>query len=151
MSCSISKPDATTQRRMRLLMDHGWRFHLGEIVFPTPKTHGDTYSWGWAKAGAFQGAAKPEFDDSSWRDVNLPHDWVVEGTFSPEAGLSHGYLPVGVGWYRKTFLLAAGYEGRRLHLEFEGIFRNATVFLNGHRLGHEPSGYIVPGRYFASI
>ncbi len=131
-----------TNNRERLLMDQGWRFHLGEIPFPEAKTVGESYGWGWAKAGAFQGAARPEFNDSSWRQVDLPHDWAVEGIFSLDAGPSHGYLPTGVAWYRKTFFLPARHEGRRLYLEFEGIFRNATVFLNGHRLGHEPSGYI---------
>jgi len=128
--------------RERLLMDRGWRFHLGDIPFPTSRTHGEAYGTGWGKSGAFHGAAHPGFNDAGWRAVDLPHDWVVEGTFTREAGPSHGYLPTGVGWYRKVFMVPAADVGKRLFLEFEGIFRNATVYLNGHRLGHEPSGYI---------
>ena len=128
-------------KRQRLLMDQGWRFHLGEIPFPEAKVHGEAYNCGWAKTGAFQGAAKPEFDDSSWRGVDLPHDWVVEGAVSQDAGCPRGYYSGGVAWYRKTFFLPESDRGRKLFLEFEGIFRDATVYLNGHRLGHEPSGY----------
>lgn len=128
--------------RERLSMDPGWKFHLGDIPIPVPKTHEIAYGWNWAKSGTFRGGAHVELNDSEWRTVDLPHDWVVEGLFSPSANLSHGYLPTGVGWYRKTFMLPAEDEGQRLFLEFDGAFRNATVYLNGHRIGNEPSGYI---------
>ncbi len=122
-------------------MNPGWRFHLGDIPFPDAKAVMQAYSWGWAKSGAFQGAALREYDDTAWRALDLPHDWVMEGTFDPAAGASHGYLPSGVAWYRKTFVLPAADAGRRMWLEFDGVFRDSTVYFNGHRLGHEPSGY----------
>ncbi len=134
--------DGNNQGRERLSMDVGWRFHLGDVPFPTPVTHQETYNWGWAKSGTFQGAAHPKYDDSAWRALDLPHDWAVEGTFSPDANMDHGFLPTGVAWYRKIFLVPAEDEGKRLWLEFDGVFRAATVFLNGHHIGHEPSGYI---------
>jgi beta-galactosidase len=123
-------------------MDPGWKFHLGDIPAPVPNTHDIAYGWNGAKSGQFRGGAAVELNDSAWRAVNLPHDWMVEGRFSPDANMSQGYLPAGIAWYRKTFLLPPGDEGRRLFLEFDGVFRDATVYLNGHRLGAEPSGYI---------
>ena len=71
-----------TMKRERLLMDQGWRFHRGEIPFPEAKIHGEAYNWGWSKTGAFKGAADARFDDSAWRNVDLPHDWVVEGALT---------------------------------------------------------------------
>ncbi len=85
--------------------------------------------------------ARPDFQDRAWRTVHLPHDFVVEGTFDPKANESHGFLPAGVGWYRKTFTLPASDKGRRLVLDFDGVFRDSRVFLNGRLLGRHPSGY----------
>lgn len=140
---SVIKSDRSwVSPRERLSLDPGWKFHLGDIPVPVPNTHAIAYGWNWAKSGTFYGGANPELNDTDWRTVDLPHDWVVEGSFNPLANLSHGYLPTGVGWYRKTFMLPAEDEGKRLFLEFDGVFRNATVYLNGHRIGNEPSGYI---------
>ncbi len=128
--------------RERLSFDQGWSFHLGEIPLPVPVTHEESYLHGFAKTGGFQGPAGKSYDDSSWRLLDLPHDWAVEGAFSPSANMNHGYLPTGQAWYRKSFELPASDEGRRIFLEFDGVFRDATVYLNGHRIGNEPSGYI---------
>ncbi len=87
------------------------------------------------------GPALPEFDDSSWRSVHLPHDFVVEGTFDPQANLSHGFLPAGVGWYRRTFTLPQSDRGRRIWIDFDGVYRDSRVWLNGKLLGRHPSGY----------
>jgi len=86
--------------------------------------------------------AKPNFSEKGWRAVDLPHDFVVDGDYDPKANGSHGFLPVGVGWYRKTFTLPASDRGERLYLDFDGVYRNSTVWLNGHKLGVHPSGYI---------
>ncbi len=86
-------------------------------------------------------AARVGFDDRKWRTVHLPHDFVVEGTFTPQADGSHGFLPKDIGWYRKTFTLPASDRGRQLWIDFDGIYRNSTVWLNGHWLGTHPSGY----------
>ena len=120
-------------------MDFGWEFHRGDLGQASAKSVDETYMS--VKAGGAGGGAKPDFDDSAWRSVDLPHDWVVEGTFTPDANLSHGFLPAGVGWYRKTFALPAKDLGRRLRLEFDGVFRNCTVWLNGYFLGNHLSGY----------
>ncbi len=87
------------------------------------------------------GAANPDYDDRHWRQVDLPHDWAVEGSFDPQANPWHGFLPVGVGWYRKTFDLPEGDKDRRIFLEFDGAFRDSTVWVNGYRMGNQPSGY----------
>ena len=127
--------------RERLLMDPEWRFHLGDYVpAALDNEHGATYSS--VKAGAAGGFAGPEWDDSGWRELDLPHDFSVEGTFHPDNNLDHGFLPGGVGWYRKTFFLPEEDLGRRLALAFDGVFRNSTVWVNGHILRTHPSGYI---------
>jgi beta-galactosidase len=92
---------------------------------------------------------QPNFNDSSWRWLNLPHDWVDELPFNSSADGGHGYKPVGssafpvndIGWYRRTFELPAGYAGQSLWLEFDGVYRNCLVWLNGHILGRNVSGY----------
>jgi|GEM_PF-176742 len=87
------------------------------------------------------GPALAAYDDSSWRKVHLPHDFVVEGTFDPKADKSHGYLPTGVGWYRKSFTLPASDKGRALWIDFDGVYRNSRAWLNGKELGRHMSGY----------
>ena len=87
------------------------------------------------------GAAAPNYNDSAWRSLDLPHDFVVEGSYDPNADGSHGFLRAGVGWYLKTFTLPAQDRGKKLFLDFDGVYRNSTVWLNGHRLGNHPSGY----------
>lgn len=86
--------------------------------------------------------AKPEFNDRGWRKLHLPHDYVVEGTFSPNEDIGHGALPKPTAWYRKTFEVSQERSGKSAWLEFDGVYRNAEVYLNGERLGKEPSGYI---------
>ena len=82
-------------------------------------------------------------DSTRWRNVNLPHDWSVEGTFSKDApaGNDGAYLPTGRGWYRKTFALGKEYQGKRLRLYFEGVYMNAEVYVNGQHAGGHPYGY----------
>jgi beta-galactosidase len=89
------------------------------------------------------------YNDSAWRQLNLPHDWVVELPFDSSADGSHGFKPVGysnygannIGWYRHTFTLPAKDAGQALWLEFDGVYRNCLVWLNGHILGRNVSGY----------
>ena len=81
------------------------------------------------------------FDDAAWRSVHLPHDFVVEGTFDPKADSSHGFLPKNGGWYRKHFNLPEDDKGKVLWLEFDGVYRDSVVWLNGVRLGRHASGY----------
>lgn len=125
--------------RQRLLFDFGWRFHLGN-------------DWGiaqnLAKAATGYGPASTAFSDASWRRVDLPHDWAIELPFDRSADVSHGYKALGtafpqnsVGWYRRTFTLPAADAGRRIWIEFDGVYRDSTVFVNGWCLGREESGY----------
>jgi beta-galactosidase len=87
------------------------------------------------------GPALADFDDGAWRTVHLPHDFVVEGTFSPDADRNHGFLPTTTGWYRKEFKLPASDNGRTLWLDFDGVYRDSLIWLNGHFLGRHRSGY----------
>ncbi|HLW06673.1 MAG TPA: glycoside hydrolase family 2 TIM barrel-domain containing protein, partial [Marinilabiliaceae bacterium] len=84
------------------------------------------------------------FDDSQWRDLDLPHDWSIEGKFdeSHATGQFGGALPAGVGWYRKTFTSPRKMEGKLVRVEFDGVYRNSEVWINEHYLGIRPFGYI---------
>lgn len=87
-------------------------------------------------------AAAPDFDDSRWRALHLPHDWSVEGPYSPHWASATGYLPGGIAWYRKALDVPAEWKGEKIYIYFEGIYRNGEVFINGQRLGMRPNGYI---------
>jgi beta-galactosidase len=89
------------------------------------------------------------FDDSAWRSVQLPHDYIVEGTFTNTADAGHGSLPLATAWYRKNFFLPASAQGQSVWLDFEGVYHNAMVWLNGQYLGKWHSGY-APFRYDVS-
>ena len=135
--------------RERLLMDSGWRFAFGhpsdaQKDFGT----GTGYFSYLAKTGYGDGAAAANFDDRIWRMLDLPHDWAVEVSFDGRGSHSHGYKAIGrnfpdtsVGWYRKSFFIPASDLGRRISVEFEGVFRDSIVWVNGHYLGREGSGY----------
>jgi beta-galactosidase len=110
-----------SQERSRVDFDRGWRFHLGDVA------HGEA----------------PTLDDSGWRVLDLPHDWSIEGEFSEKnpAGAGGGALPGGIGWYRKTFTLARTDSGRLAFIDFDGVYRNSEVWINGRYLGLRPYGY----------
>jgi beta-galactosidase/beta-glucuronidase len=94
------------------------------------------------KPGDEPGAEAPGFDDAQWRTLNLPHDWSVEGTLSPSLAACTGFLPGGVGWYRKKLTVPNDRKGRKVYLYFEGVYNRSEVFLNGHSLGRRPNGYV---------
>ena len=125
LSCTVAglgvTQDGAQPSRQRLLMDYGWTFTTGDPA----------------------GADAPAFDDSGWRAVDLPHDWSIEGPYDQYAPTSGrgGYLPTGVGWYRRTFTLPAGARGR-VTIEFDGIYQNSDVWINGYHLGNRPNGYV---------
>lgn len=81
-------------------------------------------------------------DDSKWQSISLPHDWSVKGQLSPTLASCTGYLPGGIGWYRKTIDIPAGKPGEKVYLYFEGVYNRSEVFLNGQSLGKRPNGYI---------
>jgi beta-galactosidase len=101
--------------------DHAWRFHLGDVA----------------------GAQEAAFDDAAWRALDLPHDWSIEGEFSEQnpAGVAGGALPGGVGWYRKSFVVPRSDSGHVVFIEFDGVYRNSEVWINGSYLGKRPYGY----------
>ncbi len=105
--------------RERRNFDDGWKFFLGDA----------------------RGAERPARDDSAWRKLRLPHDWSVEAAYSAANASGTGFLPGGIGWYRKTFQLAESLRGRRVFLAFDGVYRDSDVWINGHLLGHRPYGY----------
>ena len=89
-------------------------------------------------------ASKPEFADASWRKLYVPHDWSIEGPFDAKntTSGSGGYLPSGVGWYRKHFEVNADKKGKRVFIEFDGVMANSDVWINGVHLGKRPNGYV---------
>ncbi len=135
--------------REHLKIDHSWRFALGHASdFAKDFSNGTSYFTYFAKAGYGDGAASPQFEDRAWREVDLPHDWAVELPFAASASHSHGYRTIGwkypetsVGWYRKKIEIPNSDFGRKISLQFDGIFRDATIWVNGFYLGHEQSGY----------
>lgn len=88
-------------------------------------------------------AAQPSFDDSKWRQLDVPHDWSIEGRYNKynKTGRGGGYLPSGDGWYRKTFTLNDDDKGKKVFIEFDGVMANSEVYINGQLLGIWPYGY----------
>jgi beta-galactosidase len=89
------------------------------------------------------GAQSPAFDDRGWRVLDVPHDWSIEGPYdqtNSTAG-SGGFLPAGIGWYRKHFATPAAFKDKRVSVQFDRVFMNADVYLNGHQVGHHAYGY----------
>jgi beta-galactosidase len=137
---------------MRKSLDEGWKFHLGHAA-NAEKDFNYTIAPIFHKSGASTGTAiNPGFNDSNWRTVQIPHDWAVELPFVYKDNFdvqSHGYKPVGglfpetsIGWYRKTFTVAREDSGNRFVLQFDGIFRDANIWVNGFFAGNNKSGYI---------
>jgi beta-galactosidase len=110
------------EMRSRVSFDLGWKFFQGDAA----------------------GAQMPNFADASWRDVDLPHDWSIEGAFDQAAPSSGpgAYLPTGIGWYRKRFRVPGADRGRIVLLEFDGVYQNSEVWINGQYLGLRPYGYV---------
>lgn len=117
---TVAVAPASAQRQ-RLSMDPGWRFVLGDPA----------------------GAERPNFDDQRWRRLDLPHDWSIEGAPQQDApgGGRVGFFPSGIGWYRKEFRFPAGTPGRVAWLEFDGVYMNSDVWINGVHVGKRPYGY----------
>ncbi len=117
-----------TRKNVELMKE--WAFHLGDV----------------------KGAENPDFDDEEWRLLDLPHDWSIEGQFlefrdenwAQFQNLDYriGYLPQGIGWYRKNFTISREYDDKIIKIQFDGVYRNSDVWINGHHLGHRPYGYI---------
>ncbi len=139
---------AAVAPREHLLFDFGWKFTFGNGSDPAKDFDFGFSQSDFAKTGDFK-FAKSGFDDSKWRELNLPHDWAVELPFvHDDVQMSHGYKPLGrrypdtsVGWYRRVFDIPASDKGRRVWVEFDGAFRDVLIFVNGCFIGRNDNGY----------
>ncbi|MCA0932474.1 DUF4982 domain-containing protein [Lutimonas saemankumensis] len=111
-----------TSLRQKESIDFDWKFHLGDI----------------------EGAETEFFDDSNWRSLDLPHDWSIEGNYDQNnpSGIHGGFLPTGIGWYRKDLVIESLSPDERYFIEFDGVYMNSDVYINGKLLGNRPYGYI---------
>ncbi|MGO8736032.1 MAG: beta-galactosidase GalA [Terriglobia bacterium] len=140
--------DNPSSPRERLLLDFGWRFHLGHASDPA-RDFGFDGDGVFSKSGDLFEPSRDNFDDSKWRLIDLPHDWAVELEFENDPGLvNHGFKPLdrnypatSIGWYRRGVEIPKSDLGKRLSIEFDGVFRDSMVALNGHFLGRNMSGY----------
>lgn len=117
---SCATPDQI--KREVIPIDFNWKFSLGD----------------------FPDAINEGFDDSEWREINVPHDWSIEGEYDSlnPAGIAGAFLPTGIGWYRKAFEYLPNWEGKKVRVAFDGVYLNSTVWINGVELGTRPNGYI---------
>ncbi len=120
--CAATLCFANSRPGKRVVFNQDWRFQLGDV------TSGQDM----------------DLNDSQWRQLDLPHDWSIEGEFSEKApaGTGGGALPGGIGWYRKSFHVPLTVKGKSILIEFDGVYRNSEVWINGHYLGKRPYGYI---------
>ena len=150
--CAALAVSMSAQNQRELIsFDKDWQFAFGNASSPAKDFGcGTEYFNYFTKAASIhnEGPYSPKFDSSDWKHIDLPHDWVVDLPYAPEASHSHGYKTVGykypetsVGWYRKAFTVPSEDYGKHIWLQFDGIFRDAQVWINGFYLGHEPSGY----------
>ena len=131
-SIALTAAIAAIGPRRRELLDANWRF---QALAAKATDHAvDSMTADLPQASA-------HFNDDSWRVVQLPHDYIVEGKYSPKASKSHGFLPVYPAWYRRHFSLGASERGKAVWLDFEGVYRDAHVYLNGKFLGRHQGGY----------
>jgi len=146
---AVAQPQVTPSGpRERLLLDFGWRFHLGHACDPA-QDFGFDGDGVFSKSGDLFEVSRDNFDDSKWRRVDLPHDWAVELDFENDPGtMNHGFKPLdraypatSIGWYRRVFEIPPSDLGKRLSIHFDGVFRDCMVALNGHFIGRNMSGY----------
>jgi beta-galactosidase len=117
--CGQSSMDSA---RIRRNIDFDWKFSKGDVA----------------------NAQNPDLDDQVWSTVNLPHDWMIEGPVLEDnpSGIAGGFFPGGIGWYRKSLKLSPEQKGKKVYINFDGIFRNSDVWVNGRHVGHRTYGYI---------
>jgi beta-galactosidase len=143
---------AQTSPRQHINFDEDWKFHFGHAANPEKDFNYSITTIFSKSGGAYGTAIDPRFKDSAWRTLDLPHDWAVELPFvqvNDRNVESHGYKPVGglfpetsIGWYRKHFHITKKDSGQRFQIQFDGIFRDAQVWINGFYLGNNKSGYV---------
>ena len=118
IACQAQNPGKIERKQ---LFDYNWKFYPGDTA----------------------AAKSKDFNDLSWRSLDLPHDWSIEGKINPKnpMGGAGGYFPAGIGWYRKTFKAPNEWKGKKISIYFEGVYMNSEVFINGKSLGIYPYGY----------
>lgn len=121
LSLTPGRAEQAHSPRQQLNADANWKFLLGDPA----------------------NAEAPSFQDADWRTVDLPHDWSIEQAPNEKnlTGSGGGYFPAGIGWYRKTFTAPASWKGKEVSVEFDGVASNATIYLNGKKLGIHPYEY----------
>ncbi|MEO8413636.1 MAG: sugar-binding domain-containing protein [Ginsengibacter sp.] len=120
MSLSVAVIGYAQEPRQKIIFNTDWKFHKGDVT-----------------NGQFIG-----FNDGQWRTLNLPHDWSIEGPFSEQWASATAFLPGGIGWYRKTFMLPQNMLNKQVFIYFDGVYKNSEVWVNGHFLGKRPNGFI---------
>ena len=116
----LSESSYAQGSRQKINFNHDWRFYKGDV----------------------ENGQAVDFKDNQWRTLNLPHDWSIEGPFNEKWASATGYLPGGIGWYRKTFNLSKSMENKHVFIYFDGVYKNSEVWINGHFLGNRPNGFI---------
>ena len=148
--CNCCQAQISTRKKINI--DDNWKFHFGNASDPSKDFNYSIRTIFSKSGGAVETSIDPRFKDSGWRNLDLPHDWAVELPFVNVASTEvevHGYKPVGglfpetsIGWYRKHFNVSPKDSGNRFQIQFDGIFRNSTIWINGIYLGNNLSGYI---------
>jgi beta-galactosidase len=141
--------DNVSSPRERLLLDFGWRFHPGHACDPRQDFGFDGEGVFSKSGGDFFEPCRDNFDDSNWRLIDLPHDWAVELEFENDPGIvNHGFKPLdraypatSMGWYRRVFEIPSSDLGKRVSIDFDGVFRDCMMALNGHFIGRNMCGY----------
>ncbi|MGW2834293.1 glycoside hydrolase family 2 TIM barrel-domain containing protein [Streptomyces sp. NPDC001286] len=131
LATPVARAAGSAAGRLTVALRDGWRFALvdpGGITDPT---------------GAYADAPDPGYDDSAWREVAVPHDWSIEQTPTTEHGTTSGtgFFPGGLGWYRLAFTLPPALAGKRISVEFDGVYMDSYVYCNGTQVGRHPYGY----------
>ena len=119
--CNFTGVKAQDNILQKQLFDYNWKFFQGDVP----------------------DAVAASYDDKGWRNLDLPHDWSIEGKLDQKNPMSGagGYFPAGIGWYRKKFNAPSTWQGKRITIYFEGVYMNSEVYINGKSLGIHPYGY----------
>ena len=148
MSLWLAFPIYGQATREHILLDNHWKFTLGHATDPSKDLYYRVYNDFSKTLSKGINFSSIDYDDSSWQTVDLPHDWAVTLPFSEKGDWSHGYKALGnafpersIGWYRKTFDLSKAEAGKRIELQFDGIFRDSRCWVNGIYVGQHLSGY----------
>ncbi|MDE6193315.1 MAG: DUF4982 domain-containing protein [Muribaculaceae bacterium] len=110
-----------------------------QVSFGIPEKFNEEWLF---QLGDEEASYRPEYADSTWRHLSLPHDWSIEGTYSPDLASGTGYLPGGIAWYRKHFNHRTSDAPEKTYIYFEGVYNRSDVYVNGHHLGNRPNGYV---------